>query len=56
MILDLCSFTGRGLMVDHVSPAETLGVGTNHRRSRGCKTRKEMGEDRENTDLSAMVK
>ena len=30
--------------------------GTKHRKSRGCKTRKEAGEDKETTDLSAMVK
>ena len=30
--------------------------GTKHGKSRGCKTRKEAVEDRETTDLSAMVK
>ena len=30
--------------------------GTRHRKSRGCKTRKEAEEDRQITDLSAIVK
>ena len=46
MILDLGSFTRRGLMVDRVNPAETWGkgrddVGTKQRKSRMYKTRKE---------------
>ena len=36
-------------------PCRTLG-GTEYGKGRGCKTRKEVVEDREPTDLSAMVK
>ena len=39
------SFTRRGLIVDHVNPAETLGE-TKQGKSRGCnKTREEAVED-----------
>ena len=55
MVLDLGSFTRRGLLVDCVRPADTWGR-TNHGEGRGCKSRKEAEEDRENTDLSVMVK
>ena len=34
-------------MMDHVRFAETLGGGTKHGKSRGCKTRKEAVEDRD---------
>ena len=45
-------------MVDRVCPAEATwgGGGVGHGKSRGCKTRKEVAEDRETTDLSVMVK
>ena len=56
MILDLGSFTRRWLMVDSVIPAETWGRHLKHGKSRGCKTRKKVEEDRETTDLFAMVK
>ena len=36
--------------------ADTWGYLTKHGKSRGCKTRKEAEEDRETTDLSAIVK
>ena len=52
MILDFGSFARRGLMMDHVSPAENWG--TKHRNRRGCKTRKEAVEDKETTGLSVM--
>ena len=42
-------------MVDRVWPVETWGE-TKHGKSRECKTRKEVEEDRETTDLSAMLK
>ena len=55
MILDLGRFTRRGLMVDWVIPAKNLGE-TKHRKSKGCKTRKEAVEDRETNDLSVTAK
>ena len=69
-MLDFSSFTRRGLMVDRVwwtvdvdstrsggpcVPCRKWGR-KQHARSRGCKTRKEVVEDRETTDLSAMAK
>ena len=54
MILDLGSFTRSGLMVE-VSALQKPEV-TKRGKSRGCKTRKEVVEDRETTDLSAMGK
>ena len=52
MIVDFRSFTRRGLMVDHVKP----GGGVMHRKSRWYKTRKEVKEDRDTNNLSAMGK
>ena len=43
-------------MVDCVCPAETWGGGTKDIKSRGCKTRKDVVEDGETTDLSVMAK
>ena len=45
MILDLGSFTRRGLMVNHVCPLKKPRGGTKHLKSRGCKTRKEVSSD-----------
>ena len=58
MILDLGSFTRRGVMVEHVSPAETwgLGVDTKRGKSKGSKIREEAVENRETADLSVMAK
>ena len=56
MILDFRSITRRELLVDSMCPAETWreGGGAYHRKSRGCKSRKEAVEDSETTDLSVM--
>ena len=63
MILDLGSFPRKGLIVDRASYAKTLGEGVGveggtakHGRSRGCKTIKEVVEDRETTNLSPVTK
>ena len=47
MVLDLGSFTRRGLLVERVASCRYLGVeGTKHGEGRGCKTRNEAEEDR----------
>ena len=55
-IVDFGSFTRRELLVNRMLPTDTWGRGINHREGRGCKTRKEVEEDRETTNLSAMAK
>ena len=53
-ILDLGGLLRMRLIVDCVSLAESWG--RKNGKNRGCKTRKEAGEDRETTDLSVMTK
>ena len=43
-------------MLDRHAPCRNLGMTTEHGKSSGCKTRKKEVEDREATDLSALVK
>ena len=49
------SFHQKGVDGGSRVPCRNLG-GTKHRKSRGCKTIKEVIEDRETTDLSVMAK
>ena len=52
MVLDLGSFSRRGLLVNHVRPADTWG-GKKHREGGECNTRNEAEEA---TNLLAIVK
>ena len=54
MILDLGSFTRRGLLVDHVHPAETLGE-QSMERAEGARAESRQLKA-ETTNLSAMAK
>ena len=56
MILDLDSFTRRGLMVDCVPKRNLEGGGDKHGENSRCRIRKEVVEDRETIHRSAMVK
>ena len=55
MILDLGSFTKKGVESRLCESCRNLG-GRKHRKNRVCKTRNEVVEDRETTELSVMVK
>ena len=55
MVLDFGSFTRRGLLVDHVFPADTLGR-NKARKEQKVLDQKGQVEDRETTNLSAMGK
>ena len=56
MILDESNFTRRDFMVDCVHSEETWEGVTKHGKSRGRKTIKEAGKDRQTTDLFVMAK